>query len=696
MSKYSSMIRSIVMAAFVVAAAFMCGIRLLQIQLVDGDLYLNMSKESSDEQMIEAARGQIVDANGKVLNTNKIIYNINFQYSSLMEDTDESEQNEIIYRVLTVLEKNNEKWNDSLPISKTQPYKFDEDRPSAIETLKEKLKIGSYSTVENCIYQLYDQYEISDKYEEKMRRAIAGVRYEMVIKDFSDYNTVFELASDIKDSTVMELKELSALMRGVDITESWERQYLDGDIAPHLRGTVGPISAEKYEELDGYLLNDTIGLSGVEEALENELRGIRGVRTITRDGNGVGIADEVTKEPVAGKSIMLTVDSNFQKLLQDMLKYQIDWLNSPYYTTKYDAGLRGKGCKAGAIVVLDVKTAGLLGAASYPNYDINDMLKDYEEVLNRPEAPLFNRALFGEYRPGSTFKTITATAGMATGVITPDDKINCTYNYMYYAPDYIPSCLGYGHSGFINVREALMYSCNIFFYETARRMGIDRFAYWAGRFGVGKDLGFELNMSKGQMTSLELYEEMGLEWNEGNIVQAGIGQCETALTPMHLAVQAMTIANNGVRYEPHIVKSVYNYDFTEKLYDKEPVVADDFSKEKDMDKYMLAVRDGMKLVASTQVSYYIDDAGGWVCPYDYVGVGKENVAVKTGTPEAAIGVTNSALIGFYPADDPEIAFGLYLEKGEFTKVLAANVIQAYVTGKISTNYDEKGQAKTIL
>lgn len=695
MSKFSSMIRSIIMAAVVVAAAFMCGIRLLQIQLVDGSLYLDLSKESTVEQMIEAARGQIVDANGKVLNTNRIIYNINFQYSSLMVDTDDSEQNEIIYRVLTILKKNNEEWNDSLPISKTQPYKFDEERPYAIETLKEKLKIGSYSTVENCIYQLYDQYGISDKYDEKMRRAIAGVRYEMVMKDFSSYNTVFVLASDIKDSTVMELKELSALMRGVDITESWERQYLDGEIAPHLRGTVGPISAEKYEELDGYLLNDTIGLSGVEEALESELRGIRGVRTITRDGNGVGIADEVTTEPVAGKSIMLTVDSDYQKLLQDMLKYHIEYLNSPYYTTAYDAGLRGKGCKAGAIVVLDVKTGGLLGAASYPNYDINDMLKDYEEVLNRPEAPLLNRALFGEYRPGSTFKTITATAGMATGAITPDDKINCTYNYMYYAPDYVPSCLGYGHSGFINVREALMYSCNIFFYETARRMGIDTFAYWAGRFGVGKDLGFELNMSKGQMTSLELYDELDLEWNEGNIVQAGIGQCETALTPMHLAVQAMTIANNGVRYEPHIVKSVYNYDFTEKLYDKETVVAEDFSKEKDMDKYMLAVRDGMKLVASTQVSFLIDGAG-WVVPYDYVGVGKENVAVKTGTPEAAIGVTNSALIGFYPADNPEIAFGLYLEKGEFTKVLAANVIQAYVTGKISTNYDDKGQPKTIL
>lgn len=693
MSKISSIVRSIIMAAIVIVISFLCGIRLLKIQIVDGAGYLSMTKENSvTTQDIEAARGQIVDASGKLLNTNKIVYNINFQYYSLEKGT----ENEIIYRVLTVLEKNNEKWNDSLPISKTEPYKFDEERESAIETLKSRLNIGSYSTVENCIFQLYKQYEISDKYDEKMRRAIAGVRYEMLIKDFSSVNTKFVLASDIGEDTVLELKELGALLPGVDITESWEREYLDGDIAAHLRGTVGAISAEKYAELkdSDYLLNDVIGLDGTEQALESELRGKRGVRTITKSADGLSISDEVTQEPVAGNSVMLTIDTEYQSLLQDALKYHIQYLNSPYYTTKYDATLRGKGCKSGSIVVLDVKTGGLLGAATYPTYDLNDLLKDYNEVLNRPDGPLFNRALFGEYRPGSTFKTITATAGMAEGVITPEEKINCTGTYHYYA-GYSPSCLGIGHYGYIPVREALRVSCNIFFYETARRLGIDRLAYWAGRFGVGKDLGFELNMNLGQMSSMEYFEEMGYEWYPGNIVQAGIGQCETALTPMHLAVQALTIANKGVRLEPHIVKSVYNYDFTEKLYDKQPVVADDFSKYPDMDKYMDAVHDGMKLVASTQVNFTIDGAG-WVSPYDYVGIGKENVAVKTGTPEAAVDVTNSALIGFYPADNPEIAFALYLEKGEFTKVLAANVIQAYVTGKISTNYDDKGQPITIL
>lgn len=691
MSKISSFIRSIVLASIVVIASFMCGIRLLQTQLVDGARYLEMTQSIAvAEQEIDAARGQIVDTNGKVLNTNKITYNINLQKSSLVSGT----ENEIIYRVLTVLGKNGEKWNESLPITKTAPYSFLSDREYSIRTLKSRLDVGSYATVENCIYQLYKTYNIDEKYSEQMRRYIAGVRYEMTLKDFS-FKNKFVLASDISENTVLELKELSYLLNGVDITESWERQYVDGSLAPHIRGTVGAISAEDYERLEdsGYTLNDIIGTGGVELALESVLRGTRGVRSITRGSDGMEISDEVTLEPIAGRSVMLTIDSDFQRLVQDLMKYHIQYLNSPYYTEKYDAALRGKGCKSGACVVLDVKTGGVLASVSYPDYDINDYLKDYERVINLENSPVFNRALNGVYRPGSTFKTITATAGLAEGAITPASTIFCGGVYTYYGSGFRPTCLG--SHGSIDVRTALMHSCNIFFYETARRLGIDRMAEWAGKFGVGRDLGFELGMSTGQMSSLELFDEMGYHWDEGNIVQVGIGQCETLMTPMHLAVQAMTIANKGVRYEPHIVKSVYNYDFTEKLYDKQPVVAEDFSQYPNMSEYMTDVREGMKLVASTQVHFWIDGAG-WVCPFDYVGIGKENVAIKTGTPQTSDTQFNSALVGFYPADNPEIAFGIILEQGEFTKVLAANIIEAYAMGKISTNYDEKGEPKTIL
>lgn len=696
MSKISSAIRTIILVFLVVAMAFLCGIRLIQTQLVDGAKYLEMTKSTYQaNQEIDAARGQIVDCSGKVLNANKIVFNINLQRSSLVAGT----ENEIIYRVLTILLKNGQTWNDSLPISKIAPYTFDEKRPEAVASMKETLRVANYTSVDDCIYQLYKTYDIDEKYGEQMRRYIAGVRYEMTVKHFSNAN-VFVLASDVNENVVPELKELASMLDGVDITQSWERDYVNGDVAAHFRGTVGAISAEEYEELQskGYNINDTIGMSGVESAFESTLRGTRGVRTITRGSDGLTIKDEITKEPVAGNSVMLTIDADFQKLLQDLLEYHIKYLNSPHYTSQIDTNLRGKGCTAGAIVVLDVKTGGVLGMASYPNYNLNEYVENYEEVLNQPYSPVFNRALNGAYRPGSTFKTITATAGLAEGAITTDSTISCGGVYNFYG-GFKPTCLGV--HGAINVSSALKFSCNIFFYETARRLGIDTLAEWAGRYGVGKDLGFDLSMGTGRMTSTELFEEKGWDWYEGNVVQAGIGQSETLLTPLHLATQAMTIANNGVRYKPHVVKSIYNYDFTESVSEKGAEIAEDFSGEPGMDKYMKSIHEGMELVASTQNHFYIEGAG-WVSPYDYVGVGKENVAIKTGTPEAddyehpEAYQFNSALIGYYPADNPEIAFGVILEHGEFARVMSANIVKAYATGTINTNYDENGDPLTVL
>lgn len=685
MSNFSSVIRTIVMAALVIVASFFCGVKLLQTQVVDGEKYLQMTKSVKvTTQEIEAARGQIVDANGKILNTNKIAHSLNLQYSSLPE----GKENEIIYRIITVLLKNGDKWNDSLPITVDAPYEFltGKNKDKEIAKLKEKINVAGYSSAEDCMYWLCRTYEIDEKYDEKMRRYIAGVRYEMTLKEFSSLNNKFVMASEINEDTVQELKELDQMLEGAEISENWERQYLDGTLAPHLRGVVGAISEEQYKELKdkGYNANDIIGREGVEKSLEDVLHGVRGERTITRSSEVTGIKEEITKEPEAGKSVMLTLDGELQKLLQDALKYHIDFLNS-----EYNAG-SGKGCKAGSVVVLDVKTGGVLAAVSYPGYDINDMIKDYDEVLNRADNPLLNRALFGEYRPGSTFKTITATAGMAEGVLTVDSPLYCGNVYPYYGGKF--TCLGW--HGNIAVDRALCVSCNIFFYETARRLGIDKLAYWGDMYGIGKDLGLEIDMSAGHMSSLEYFDEMGYEWYEGNIAQAGIGQCETAVTPMHLAVQAMTIANRGVRYEPHIVKSVYNYDLTKKLYDKETKVAEDFSDLTDMDKYMDAIKKGMQDMADTQIVYYVSGAG-YVNPFDYLGF-RGQVAGKSGTPQTAEKEYNSAFIGFYPANDPEIAFGIILEHGDNAKIMGANVVNAYANRKISTQYDEKGVPKSIL
>lgn len=683
MSKFSNILRSAILAALVIAASFLCGLRLLEIQIANGGKYLAMTQSSHTfTQPIEAARGKIADSTGKILNTNELNCSVNLQKSYLEAGT----ENEVIYRILTVLIKNGEEWNESLPITRTQPYQFEKDRENAVDSLKIRMKLGVYATVENCMNALYETYDISDKYEEPMRRYIAGVRYEMSLKDFSTENK-FELASGISSDTVLELKELSSLMSGMEISEGWNRLYLDGTTAPHIRGTVGAISAEKYAELksSGYNMNDIIGTSGIELALESTLRGERGVREITRNSDGMKVSDEIIQEPQSGNSVMLTIDSKFQNMVEQIVQYQMDFLHSPYYTTAMDATLRGNQTEVGSAVVLNVKDGSVLAMVTLPSYDINDLVENYGAVLNAKNSPLLNRAINGEYRPGSPFKTITATAGLAEGVITPSTTITCNQVYTYYAPSFTPKCTGY--HGAITVQFGLKHSCNIFFYETARRMGIDRLAYWASRFGVGQDLGFEIPMSTGRMTSPEIFDKLGLEWNASDTIQAGIGQSETLLTPLHLATQAMTIANNGVRYRPHVVKAIYNYDFTELIEEIQPEIMDEMTG---MDDIFAEVKAGMKRV-SENANFLLD--GGWYNIYDYKGIGKENVCTKTGTPEViAMTRFNSTIVGFYPADDPEIAFGVCMENSEYSRHVACNIISAYVTGEFNPVYDEDGNA----
>lgn len=676
MKKLSYTIRIMVLVITVVLCVFLSGLRLLQIQIVDGEKYLSQAQANyTATQEIEAARGKIVDTNGVVLNSNEIVYKVIFQMAFIPDGT----ENSLIKNVIEIMEQSGEEWNETIPVSKTAPYTFNADSDAEIEVLKEKIGVAVYATAEDCIETLYGKFEISDEYSEEMRRKIAGVRYEMLLRDFSQYNR-FTFAEDIKQETVIKLKERSFMLGGVDIIEEASRVYLKGTVAPHVLGTVGAISAEKYEALkeDSYKLNDIIGLSGIELAMESELRGERGERTIVRNTNGEAIADEVTKEPVPGNTVMLTIDSKFQTQIQEMLENHIKWLRQIP-----NGDERGKDAEAGAVVVLDVKNGGVLAMASYPSYDLNTLVDDYSAVLNAEGDPLYNRAIYGLYRPGSTFKTITSAAGLGIGIIDKTSTVYCGGIYTYFT-DYQPHCYT-GPHGNIDVRNALKVSCNIFYYDVGRRMGISNLADWAAKFGFGTDLKLEIGGSAGHMTTPELAEELGLTWNNGDVLQASIGQSETLVTPLNLAVQAMTIANKGVRYRPHLVKSVYDYDGKTKLYDVEPIV--DYNIE-NMEENFETIIEGMVLV-SDSAAYYNHD-GVWANIYADI-PGK--VATKTGTPQQSETVYNSALVGFYPADDPQIAFGIIIEKGEFSRHLAVNIINTYLSGEYKPYLDEEGKIK---
>lgn len=671
MNKTAKLIRTLVLVIILLVSLFLCILQLLRMQIVDGKTYLALTETSySSSQLVTATRGQIFDSKGEILTSNKTVYKAVIQKAYLSYD----EQNEIILKAVNILRENGDKWNDSMPVTKTSPFRFTDAKESVIDSFKERAGVIADATAENCISALSKKYNIDiSKYSEEELRIITGVRYEMTLKDFS-YDNRFILSDSISIKSLTALKEQKFVLGGIDIVEESSRDYVKGSVAPHVLGTVGAISAEEYKELksDGYGYNDIIGKYGIENAMESVLRGENGERTITRDSKGNALSDEITKEVIAGNSVKLTFDGEKQAMLQEALANHVSWLNN--------SADRGNDCDAGAVVVLDAKTGAVLGMASYPTYDLTESVENYGAVLNREGNPMFNRCTHGLYRPGSAFKTITATDGLINGYIDTSTRCTCTGVYTFYsASDYRPKCTGF-HLGY-DVVDCLKWSCNIFFYDLGRRLGIDQLSSFAGQFGYGKNLGLEIGGLSGQMSSPELYEKLrGEPWTEGNTLQAAIGQMDTLVTPLHLSVQALTLANDGVRYKPYLVDSVWNYDMSEKIYSTAPQVEEVIE---DNNNAFATVREGM-IAVSTLVNWPTSSA---LWNFDGLPGG---VAIKTGTAETGDGYYTSTVMGYYPAEDPEIAFGIIFEKGEYSRYMVRNVIDIYIYDRYEPDLDENG------
>ena len=643
----------------------LCVIDLMKIQIVDGAEYLEKTLTTRmATQVISSPRGEIVDRDGDEIVSNKTGFHVVVEKAFF--PSDDKEINRVINGIAKILSEDGVAWIDTLPITAEQPYEYLEARDTDVVKLKKNIGVQHYATADDCIAELYKSYEIDESYTEREKRIIAGVRYEMFIRSFSLSNR-YTFAEDIPMDTVVRLKEASYTLDGMDIIEEAIRIYAAGDVAPHLIGTVGAIDADEYAENKekGYALNDVIGKSGIEKAMEAELRGDKGTRTLELL-NGAVVSDTVTEEAVPGNTIQLTLDIDYQRDVQEILENHILWLNN-----QTSSKAKGTEANAGAIVVLDAKNGALLAAATSPTYDINDYLTNYASVVGGENAPLTNRATNGLYRPGSTFKTVTATAGLNEGIISRNSSIFCGHSYTYWE-DWTPKCTGW--HGSINVITAIEKSCNIFFYETGRLMGINTLADYAYQYGLGNDVYLETGGEKGRLATPETLQRYGLEWNAGLVAMAAIGQSETYVTPLQMAVQACTIANKGVRYQPHLVDSVHTYNMERTVMVTPPQVAATIP-DKTGETFDLIIQ-GMKQAANFS-------------PYSYPAVRDyytdylltslpQQAAIKTGTPQMTSSEdTGSAFIGFYPADDPVIAFSGFVEHGEYSKFMIKQIIEAY-------------------
>ena len=750
------------------------GATLYDLQINNGaDYYEQSQRRVAETQTVESARGQILDRNGQVLVSNRVVYQVTLD-TSLMKDEDKdavtaagSRRNDTLLALIEAARAEGVEWTDNLPISKTEPFTFTTDTPYYTTSVDEEgeivhtltrlgrlaLELGWLEedpTLDpekaaapapepeepGLLDRIVDFFtggggeepapepEEEEPYEPpdaqallgamcrtfglrgagavdeeetpegdipalnlgdldpEDARAVAGVLYELYLRSTGVYQAnEYVFAQEVDIDFISRVKEQS--LPGVVIEATTVRQY-HTPYAAHLLGRVTPIFPEEVEyytslDEDGdgvpdYSLNDTVGRDGVEQAFESYLRGDPGMRTVERNTEGKIVSETWLEEPEPGGNVVLTLDIGLQGYVEQVLAASV-----PAIDVEEETG--GAAC-----VVLDVDTAEVLTCASYPTYDITRYNADYNQYASDPTKPLLNRALQGLYAPGSTFKMVTAVAGLETGIIEPDTEIEDLGRYTYWSSPQ-PMCWIYWQRGtthgWINVSEAIEVSCNYFFYEVGREVGIDVLVDYATRFGLGQYTGIELFEEKGVMASPEFTESLGGTWYEGSVLSVAIGQESSQFTPVQLANYIATLVNGGTRNAVHLLKEVKSGDFSQVEYTYEPQVLGTIEIETEN---LQAVKAGM-LALTTQgsVSQHFRDL-----PFQAGG--------KTGSAQVDDQTdANAIFVCFAPYDDPEVALALVVERGGSGSELgamAADILSYYFS--VQETRDEAPQENTLV
>ncbi|MBR4949225.1 MAG: penicillin-binding protein 2 [Clostridia bacterium] len=674
---------SIFAAIGVIVVVFLC--RLVYLQIIKGDDYADQSaKKVYRTTAIKAPRGQILDRYGRELVINRQGFTVVFDKSLI----DSDELNNVILETVNIFDNTTDEYIDYLAISKDYPYDFitseeyEKDYKELRDFLKDKkTATGETADSESVLRYLQKRYKIKSEDMNEIRK-IAGVRYEMERNDFSKANP-YIFATDISKTMVTYIRENSINIKGVQIEVEPVREIVDGSIAPHILGRIGRIYKEEYPalKLKGYKMNDQVGKDGLEAAMEDYLRGTDGVKGYERDSSGKIVGVVNVKDPIPGNNVITTLDKDLQIIAQKTLEETIKNIAEKGKTKKDKAGI---DADAGAVVAMNVKSGEILAMASYPTFDLSSFSTMYSQLLKEDGSPLLNRAIAGIYEPGSTFKMCTALSCLQNGIITPFTTITDKGVYTYYE-GYHPRCWVYTSQGrthgTINVSGALRDSCNYFFYESGRKLGIDKLVETATMFGLGEKTGIEIGgEAKGILASPAQKQKKGQVWNPGDTLQAAIGQSENLFTPIQLCSYISTLANGGTRYKPTLIKDIVTYNDGESVVDCSPKV---LSQLNISNEHMTAIKKGMLAVTKQGGTVYAPFV---TCQYD--------VAGKSGTAQVPKGTSNGLFACFAPYEDPEIAVFVVIEHGSSgasVAPVARQLIDAYLAkSDVSAPVDKGG------
>lgn len=495
-----------------------------------------------------------------------------------------------------------------------------------------------------------DRTEMAERWEKNRGRA----KYYPVV-----------LASNITRDHVEIVEENHLRLPGVEIEMKPVREYTSSMLAAHLLGYIGEVSEKELSTkgFEDYNPGDYVGKNGIERALESELHGGDGGRQLEVDARGRVLRTISESYPTVGNSVVLTIDAAIQKQAE-----------------------RAFGDQAGAAVAMDVATGEILAFVSNPGFDPSlfsgklppDVWQGY---LDDKRHPLENKALSGQYPPGSTFKMITALAGLQDAKINDSTSVNCNGSYELGTSKF--NCWNKKGHGATNLRKSLRESCDVYYYQLGEKLGVDKIAAAAQAFKLGTPLGVELlNERSGLIPTAEWKQKrFGKRWYHGETLPVAIGQGAVLLTPIQLASLAATIANEGTIYRPHLVKRIVDAD-GKMLRETKPQIigTTPFSKES-----FRLVKQGMLEVVNAP-----GGTGAAARLYDV------KVAGKTGTSQVVkLGGTKKStpyqfrdhalFVAFAPFDKPEIAVAVVIEHGEHGGAAAApiagRILREYFDGK---------------
>lgn len=635
MSQWEVRLRLLGMRVAILAALLVLAVQLWQLQIVHRQEY----QESADRlrfriEAVDAPRGVFYDRNRRLLVTNVPKYVVSLTAARLPDDP--GQVHAIQERLSSLL---------GIPVSSSPP-------PSAAASVRH---LGAPARADD----LESLFANAEK------------------RPFEPY----PLAENVDRQLAFIVMEELASLPGITVQVQPTREYLDGSLLAHILGYMGRIGPETLQEYlakpySDYTPNDLIGYAGLERTMEAELHGRRGRRHIEVDAYGREVAELAYEPPKPGNSLVLTLDRDLQARVEQVLR----------------EGLAAAQSKAAAAIVISPRTGEVLSLVSLPTYDNNlfaqGKVDEYTKLSNDPTLPMFNRAIAGQYPPGSTFKIIPATAGLQERVINPSTAFRCDgiMHLDSFGTQWPFYCwirqYGVGH-GNLNVVQALAQSCDIFFYkmtggwEDFPGLGLDSLVRYARMFGLGEVTGIDLPGEATGLVPTAKFKRLNYNesWTTGDTYNAAIGQGYVLATPLQMANVIAAVANGGTLYRPQIIREIVDADGkVVKPFQPQVIRRLDVSPE-----VLAVVREGLRQVV----------ANGTAPSAQLPGIA---VAGKTGTAEFGEAnakgerPTHAWFVAFAPFENPEVAVLVFVEGGSSVRGTEGSSTAAPIAAQILRYY----------